>query len=212
MSNGCQLCCDTGFDETILCDLNRSAQKEAVGFECGAYRPVLSVAGANERTESSRRAPARRNNPLEERLALAKLMKSDEIQYQRALAQQMLEADPEAVMVQIELHFVWNVRRRHSMFVEAEKHAPVVNEILHRATVPSVRHAGLLWLAPDHIHVYCNADGERSAHDIALRLKGTLERGIAGELPQVARHFDSSEGLWDDLYFVSTVRGGEEAM
>ena len=57
------------------------------------------------------------------------------------------------------------------------------------AELPSVRRAGLLWLAPDHVHVYCEADGERSAHDIALGLKDILERGFAGELPGLARDF-----------------------
>ena len=72
-------------------------------------------------------------------------------------------------------------------------------------TVPSVRRAGLLWLAPDHVHVYCCSDGEKSPEETALGLKQLLARGILAKCPEVVSDFAGDSEIWEDGYFAETL-------
>jgi hypothetical protein len=90
------------FPEEILCDLNRSAQS-LKRFECFQFRhalkPVaLSVIGI-ETLPDGQKDEARTDN-------LQALLNSDKLQYQRALAVQRLQRNPDAVFLDLKYHLV----------------------------------------------------------------------------------------------------------
>ena len=204
----CQICADSNFEQTILCELHRSVQQETDEFECGAFTPVLSVAGAKEVEESPEAEHCDqdvRENPLARQLAVAKFMNSDKIKYQTASTLQKLTEDPDAIIVDLKFHFAWSVQGRRGIFRDLEKYAGVMREILATATMPSVRRAGLLCLAPDHVHVYCDSDGEKSPEETALGLKQLLTRGILERCPEVASDFAGDNEIWEDSYFAETL-------
>jgi hypothetical protein len=89
----CELCLNLGFQEEILCDLNRCLQDEP-GFECYAFQPTLKLLGASENhVDESDEAFS---GPEQEK-GLSELLDSDKIKYERALALQKLGRDPEGV-------------------------------------------------------------------------------------------------------------------
>ena len=63
----------------------------------------------------------------------------------------------------------------------------------------------LLWLAPDHVHVYIESDGEKSVETIVQEAKKLSENSI------VARDYDklpnttAGDGLWDKAYFAEGI-------
>ena len=201
----CPICADTEFDETVLCELNRSAQKENDGFECHAFLPMLEVVGSKRKDASIVEPRSTKDNMLAEQLAVIKLMKSDKVQYQKALALQQLDRDPDATTVNLRFHYAWNVRERQYLFTKSEAYFEQIYDAFSKASIPSVLRAQLLWLAPDHVHVYCEADGDRSVEDIIIDLKSYLDRDLIRRIPELVAPGSSKESLWDEGYFVETI-------
>ena len=63
----------------------------------------------------------------------------------------------------------------------------------------------LLWLAPDHIHLYVESDGNVSPDNMAKELKRLSEAPILERLPDHKPSSDAKTGLWDEAYFVETI-------
>jgi REP element-mobilizing transposase RayT len=201
----CRICADTDFEKAVLCELHRSVQQDVDEFECHAFTPVLSVAGSNNVESSPKETRILRDNPLATQLAVSKLMNSDKIKYQTALALQKLTEDPEAIIIELKYHFAWSVQGRQAIFRDLDKCSGIMSDILAAAAIPSVRRAYLLWLAPDHVHVYCDSDGEKSVEDTAQGLKQILARGMVEKCPELIREFMGEGEIWEDSYFAETL-------
>ncbi len=201
----CRICADTDFERTVLCELHRSVEQEACEFTCHAFTPVLSVVGTDDAETSPEATQDRRENPLAMQLAVSKLWNSDKIKYQTALALQKMDQDPDAIIVELKYHFAWSVQGRRGIFLDLDKYSGFIAEILANLTMPSVRRAGLLWLAPDHVHVFCDSDGEKSVEDTALGLKQMLARGLMEKCPEVAGEFVGEGEIWEDSYYAETL-------
>jgi REP element-mobilizing transposase RayT len=200
----CRICADTEFDETILCELNRSVQEENEEFECHAFLPTLKVIGSKKEPPSNSRKPVK-GNVLAEQLAIIKLMNSDKIQYQKAWALQQLEKDPDAIIVDLKFHYAWNVKGGRCLFTKSEEYFSQIYDAFSKASIPSVLRTQLLWLAPDHVHVYCEADGKRSVEDILVYIKKYLEQNLVKLCPKVLEDLGPGESLWDDGYYVESI-------
>ena len=77
----CSFCQDLGFQEEVLCYLNRSTQNPA-SFECHAFQPLLKLVGSSG--QETRPEPKARSAEI----TVEKLLDSDMVKYQRALARQ----------------------------------------------------------------------------------------------------------------------------
>lgn len=202
VSNNCRLCADLDFNETILCELNRSVQQGGDTFECHAFRPMMSLI-----TAAGEAAPDKVANSRGETMLARQLnkLRSEKLQYRRALAQQQLARDPDAAIIELRFHYVWNTSGRRPLFADSANYVDCFSEILVSASIRSVLYAGLLWLAPDHIHVYCESDGHDSPENIVDGLKRILERGISARFTDSAKAPAAIGRLWDDGYFVETI-------
>jgi len=196
--NGCSFCQGLNFQEELLCDLNRSTQHPAF-FECRAFQPLLKVVappGQNTRKEP-------KVHPSE--FILEKLMDSDKVKYKRALALQKLARNPDEIMLEIKYHFAWNVIGRKPVFSEP---APMIDFVKNTITTCSEAVGGfadLLWLAPDHIHLYVASDGEVPPDNMAQDMKRHSEAAILKRFPDLVSSPEAKTGLWDEAYFVETV-------
>jgi REP element-mobilizing transposase RayT len=65
--------------------------------------------------------------------------------------------------------------------------------------------AHLLWLAPDHIHLYVESDGAKSLETIALALKRYSKKNIHLKIPGLKDKTGSSTPIWDKTYFCETL-------
>jgi hypothetical protein len=105
---------------------------------------------------------------------ISELLKSDKIKYERALALQKLARDPDGVYVQLEYHIVWNVSQRQSVFIPADDFIDFVGGVFLKCTDVVRGFAYLLHLAPDHVHVYVESDGELSIEEMVQGMKRLL--------------------------------------
>lgn len=63
----------------------------------------------------------------------------------------------------------------------------------------------LLWLAPDHIHLYVESDGEKSPDMIMQELKMISQPSIHEIYNGLNEDLSAKTLLWDEAYFVETI-------
>jgi len=194
----CSFCRDLGFQEEVLCDLNRSTQNPAT-FDCNAFQPLLKrVVSAGQETR-----PERTVRPSE--ITVEKLFNSDKIKYQRALGLQKLARNPDDVMLEIRYHFAWNVIGRRPVFAEPAARIDFISNAITTCSEAVSGFACLLWLAPDHMHLYVEGDGEMSPDNMAQKLKRLSETQILEQFPDLIVSTKAKGRLWDEAYFVETI-------
>ena len=195
---GCRSCRDFNFQEEVLCDLNRSTQDLGF-FECHAFQPSLKVIGSSK--QKTRMAPKAHSVGF----TSERLLDSDRIKYQRALALQKLARNPDDIILDIKYHFAWNVIGRRPVFSAPELMIDHVANAVATCSEAVGGLANLLWLAPDHIHLYVESDGEVSPDNMAQELRRQTEVAILERFPDLTISTDVGAGLWGDAYFVETV-------
>jgi REP element-mobilizing transposase RayT len=85
---------------------------------------------------------------------------------------------------------------------------PMIGFISHTITACSETVGGftsLLWLAPDHIHLYVESDGGVSPEKMAQGLKRLSEAPILERFPDLIVSPAMEAGLWDEVCFVETI-------
>ncbi len=197
----CDICFRLAFEELVLCDLNRCVQEET-GFECHAFQPTLKLVGS----------PRKQADGLDidlpaagEKDPLSELLDWDKIGYERALALQKLDRDPDGVYLQLKYHFAWNVSRRISLFAPTKKFFGFVYDTCLSCSEMVDGYVQLLYLAPDHVHLFVESNGDLSPEDMATKIKQYSNNAILEEFPSVSDKLDVDTGIWDEAYFVETM-------
>lgn len=197
----CNLCRELEFREAVLCDLNRSTQDPAE-FVCHAFQPMLRLVDrAGVDAADSHPGPPKSSR----REFLSRFLQSDKIQYQRALALQKLDRDPESVFADLKYHFAWNVIDRKPVFTPTND----VLDSAHNAFMACGELVGgfvrLLWLAPDHVHLFVESDAERSVEQLVFEIKRCSSNAMLTKLFTIKESLAQRTELWDQAYFVETV-------
>jgi REP element-mobilizing transposase RayT len=138
-------------------------------------------------------------------ISLEKLLNSDKVKYQRALARQKLGRNPDDVTLEIKYHFAWNVVGRRPAFAEYATTIGFISNTITTCSDAVGGFASLLWLAPDHIHLYVESDGEVSPDNMAQKLKRLSEAPILERFPDLIASPKVETGLWDEAYFSETI-------
>jgi REP element-mobilizing transposase RayT len=133
------------------------------------------------------------------------LLNSDKIKYERALALQKIGRDPDGVYIQLKYHFVWNVSLRKSVYSPANNFFDFVNDTFQRCSEQAGGFVDLLYLAPDHIHLYVESDGDLSIEEIVHRIKQFSNDVILEKFPLIRDKLGGVTGIWDEAYFSETI-------
>jgi len=197
----CSFCQSLEFQEDILCHLNRCIQNPAV-FKCYAFQPALKLVGSSDRKIPSWTDGVKDNSPQD---GLKEILDSDKIKYQQALALQRLDRDPNSVFVDFKYHFAWNVIHRKPVFARPEKIIDFVSDTFSNCSEIAGGFVSLLWLAPDHIHLYVESDGNDSVETIAREMKQVSAEVILAKFGDLKTSLDAQKKLWDKAYFVETI-------
>jgi REP element-mobilizing transposase RayT len=136
---------------------------------------------------------------------VTKFLHSDRIKYKKALALQNLNSDPDEVFVDIKYHFAWNVTKRLPVF-RPNSH---ITGFVHGKLMEYSEKVGclvdLLWLAPDHVHLYVNSDGKDSVETLVQGIKRFSRDPLIHELTRLEGEADPKSDLWDEAYFSETI-------
>jgi REP element-mobilizing transposase RayT len=141
---------------------------------------------------------------IKEKFFLERL-KSDKIKYESALALQKLARDPDGVYVQLKYHFAWNVSLRKSVYSPANNFFDFVSDTFLRCSELAGGFVNLLYLVPDHIHLYVVSDGELSIEEIVHRIKQFSNDAILVKFPLLRDKLSGDTEIWDEAYFAETI-------
>lgn len=199
--NNCRFCRDINFKEEVICYLNQCIQDPG-NFTCHAFEPILKLVDPSGTKEPN--LYAKREEPLKEE-SITKFLKSDKIKYQKALALQKLKNDPDEVFLDLKYHFAWNVTHRKPVFGSDNTYFDSVYDTFFECNDLVGGSVSLLWLAPDHVHLYIDTDGERSVETMAQAIKQFSANAIRTKLAAIKEKLDNEKDLWDDAYFAETL-------
>ena len=197
----CNFCQELEFDETVLCDLNRSVQNPHE-FNCHAFQPVLKLTKPSQEmisdiSDDFKRRPRRQS--------FLKLLRSDKIKYQRALFLQKLLQEPDGEYFELQYHFAWNVIERRPVFRSGKDYFDFVYDTFSECSELVGGYATLCWLSPDHVHVYVESDVMHSAEGIVQEMKQYSGKAILSEFNNIKAMLEPGQEIWDEAYFVETI-------
>lgn len=195
----CETCQRIELDEEVFCDLNRAVQDED-SFKCSAFEPRFKVVSSEVKLEKSTdlHLNERKKDPYTD------LLNSDRIKYQKALALQKLKRDPDTVFMQLKFHFAWNTKYRRSVFNSDENIAEAAYKFFNESSLVVNDFVSLISLAPDHVHVLVESNGELSVEELVNRIKEYTNKGLLDECPELKESFENNT-IWDDAYFAETI-------
>ena len=195
----CDLCQHVEFEEEIFCDLNRVVQDEN-SFKCSAFEPRFKV--VHSHTDSQKPTEQHLNKQKKDRYV--DFLNSDKIKYQRALALQRLKRDPDTIFMQLKYHFAWNVRARKPLFKSDENIVEAAYKFFNESSLVVNDFVVLISLAPDHVHVLVESNGELSVEELVNRIKEHTGNGLLKEWPELKASF-KYDLIWDEAYFAETI-------
>ncbi|MBN1636482.1 MAG: transposase, partial [Deltaproteobacteria bacterium] len=102
-------------------------------------------------------------------------------------------------------HFAWNVIGRKPMFKNSFNKIDFICEAFSNCGEMVGGFVSLLWLAPDHVHVYVESDGEFPVESIAQKMKRSTAASILAEFTDLKVSPHAENELWDKAYFVETI-------
>ncbi len=112
---------------------------------------------------------------------------------------------PDAVFVNLRYHLAWNVILRRASFPDPQTAFEVVNDAFFNSDSSVGYFVSLLWLAPDHVHVYLESDGEEPVESIAQDVKRISESSILERATEMMLNEVSGNDLWDKADFAETI-------
>ena len=191
IDKNCNFCRDSGFQEAVLCDLNRSVQNPEA-FECHAFRPLLKLAGSDDLS-------LRKLAPETIKESLLDFQSGS---YRKPHALQRLKRNPDEEIACLKYHLVWNTVQRKPFFKDIGKVAGKLYLLFEDAGAESDVITSIISLSADHIHLYLESDGERSVDSLIKEIKSYSRRRLLSEFGKL---FDKRTDIWDDTYFVETM-------
>lgn len=196
----CNFCIELDFNDAVLCDLNRSTQDPS-RFECHAFKPLLKLASRSGDRVADLRGGSEEHSKRQSSL---QGFQSDKIKYERALALQRLAHDPNGLFLELKYHLAWNVIHRRSVFSPANEFFDFVGNTFFGCSDLAGGLVSLLWLAPDHVHLYVESDGERSVEEVIVEIKRNSSNAMMSKLGNIKESLAPRTELWDQAYFVET--------
>ena len=130
------------------------------------------------------------------------VLSSDRFMYQQALAVQKVRNDPESVNVDLKYHLAWNVARRQPVFSQPAETRRIIDNALSTCGEQIGGIAAVLWLAPDHVHVYVESDGEKSIEMIVKVLKRMSSHALCTSDVSFS---GKGRMVWEKAYFAETI-------
>ena len=196
----CTVCRELGFSEIHLCDLNRKAGKPA-RFHCQRFRPDLRLVGG----KSVSRHPV---------LSVIR----DRKEYFRDVLKPMrgsscgskggclscLNDRHDSSRPMNKFHVVWLTTDRKPVFSQSSSYIRFFHEALLTCGTLINGKAVLIWLAPDHLHLYLELAEGDSVMDVAEDIQLLVQDALIAEFDHL-QSMGTETSLFNREFFVEAI-------
>jgi REP element-mobilizing transposase RayT len=180
--------------------LTKSVQDPST-FQCQAFQPSLNLAA-----KSRNGATNSYENSGEKASAFSeRFLSSEKVKYERTLAMQRLNREPDGIFIELKYHFAWNVAHRRPIFSTSDRIFESIYDIFLRCSDTVRGFVNLLWLPSDHVHLYVESFGDYAVEDTVQKIKRQSHQGILNAMKSIEKGLDEENGLCDAAYFVQTI-------
>lgn len=188
----CHFCRSTGFEEQILCELTRGAQRKRKNIECQAFRQRLSLVAGKKKVSKTETDNAS-GPPLTEKQ-----------KYNLAKALQQLQRNPDETVCNLMYHVCLVTTKREPVFANAE---PYIEHLIKslaglETKLPGIIRAELLWLASDHLHIFIETTPDYSVDELVRGIRKNFDNVATSGFPALRQ---SGKSVWGKLYFSETI-------
>jgi len=97
------------------------------------------------------------------------------------------------------------VSLRRSVYSPTNTFFDFVSDTFLRCSEPAGGFVDLLYLAPDHIHLYAESDSGLSIEEIVHTIKQFSNDAILKRFPVIKDKFGGDTEIWDEAYFTDTI-------
>jgi hypothetical protein len=97
------------------------------------------------------------------------------------------------------------VAARKPVFAQPAEGLQIINDVFSTIGGLVGGSASVFWLAPDHIHIYVESDGEKSVETMVRAMKHLSAITLSKKLGNGDGGFMKGHEIWDRAYFAETL-------
>lgn len=195
--SSCQVCHDQAMGESYLCDIARSAFSSHT-FICHAFHPNLTLVGKQEE-----KAPE---------IAVCQNKQTYFANVVRLIGSGQCAGggcgnpgcQPAGNGTAEKYHVVWSVRQRKPVFAASNMYVSFLHDVVLSCGHLMAGKVFLLWLAPDHLHLYLECAGWESEHEIVEDLQGLVHDALMQEFPGLRKDYEKTL-IWERDFFLEKI-------
>lgn len=197
----CTVCRELGFSEIHLCELNRKGP-DPDHFLCHSFRPDLRLVGGKSLFAHPVLSVIR--DRKEYFRDVLKLMHGPGHCGRKNGCFTCKKGDRISDRPKKKFHVVWLTRERKPIFLQSSTYVPFFHDALLTCGALINGKAILIWLAPDHLHLYLELGEGDSVMDVVEDIQLLVQDALIAEFDQL-QSVDMEPSVFNKEFFVETL-------
>ncbi len=197
----CTVCRELDFSEIHLCDLNRKG-RDPDHFRCHTFRPDLRLVGAKSLSVHPALSVIRdRKEYFREVL---KLLKGSGQCGRKSGCVACQNDDSISSRLNKKFHVVWLTTDRKPIFLQSSSYIRFFHDALLTCGALINGKVVLIWLAPDHLHLYLELSEDDSVMDVVEDIQLLVQDALIAEFDQL-QSVETEASLFNKEFFIETL-------
>lgn len=195
----CGVCHDLGFREALLCDVNRRGCSDGA-FRCHAFKPDLKLLGGSSSLKHHC-LPVICDRKAYFRNVVQMVHGPDECDGKGMCQSCQVSFSSSPVRA---FHVVWLTVDRQPFFSRVETYIPFFHDALLTCGALINGKVILVWLAPDHLHLYVELDMENPVEDVVEDIQFLVQDALIEEY-DCFKGREAEALIWNKEFFIEPV-------
>ncbi len=193
----CQICMDQGITESFLCDLLREGA-DLTSFDCHSFRPYLTLVGKKEKSSGSLSVCQDKKGYFND---VVQMISSGRCAGGGCGGGQC-GSDNKKIPGSKKYHVVWSIHQRNPLFAKSERYVSYLHDVLLSCGRLLKGKVLLLWLAPDHLHLYVEFAGSDPIEEVVDDLQELVHDALTEEFHEFA---NVGSMIWEKDFFLEEI-------
>jgi len=195
--SNCQVCQDQAMFESYLCEITRRSSYSQ-SFACHAFRPNLTLVGKQE--EKVREIAVCQDKQT----YFANVVRLIGAGHCAGGCGGSECRPPAGGSATEKYHVVWSVRQRKAIFAASSRYVSFLHDVFLSCGRLMDGKVYLLWLAPDHLHLYLECAEWEHENEIVEDLQGLVHDALMHEFSDLRNEYEKTM-IWDRDFFLEKI-------